>query len=75
LGLQIGHLDEEKMVLSYFVEKWLQFMGYGSSKNRKYFIGRVKLLAGDSQAYKFAKIYSNLHLLNLPAASLLEFLL
>jgi hypothetical protein len=71
LNLQIGHLDEDKMILSYFIERWLQFMGYGSSKNKKYFISRIKLLAGDSQAHKFAKIYSNLRLLNLSAVNLM----
>jgi hypothetical protein len=57
--------DLDSRVMEHFIGSWLLFMGYGSSHNKKYFINRVRLTAGDSKAHKFAKIYSNLALLNL----------
>jgi len=59
----------------HFIGSWLLFMGYGSSKNKNYFINRIRLLAGESKAYKFAKIYFNFKLLDLTFNALASFLL
>ena len=69
--LRLGkHQDENARLMQHYIGSWLTFMGYGSSHNRKYFINRIRLTAGDSKAHKFAKIYSNLALLSLSADDL-----
>jgi hypothetical protein len=69
--LQVDESDEDGVILGYYVVRWLHLMGYDSSKNKRYFMSRIKLVVGDSKAHKFAKIYTNLHLLNLSTCNLL----
>lgn len=45
---ELGNLSKDKRVrvLVYFVSIWLKHMGYGTEKNKRYLLGRVKLFFG-----------------------------
>lgn len=67
-------VSEEDQVLSYFISHWFIFMGYCSSNNKKYFVNRVKAMAGTEQMQIYTKIYKNVTLLGLSRHELNQFL-
>ena len=62
---KLGSFEEDSIVLSHFIGSWLLFMGYATSKHRKYFVSRIRVMAGEARVGALAKIYNNLSLLGL----------
>jgi len=69
--LKFNSFEEDIKVLSHFIASWLLFMGYGTCKHRKYFVNRIKLIAGETKIPTFAKTYNNLSLLGLSDVKML----
>jgi hypothetical protein len=69
--LKFESFEEDTKVLNHFIASWILFMGFGTSKHRKYFLKRIKLIAGETKIPAFAKIYNNLSLLGLSSEKIL----
>jgi ribosomal protein S24E len=52
-------MDIKGQIYDHFIGCWLLHMGYGSSKNRKMFISRIKTMLGASSINKYAKVYND----------------
>jgi|688.fasta_scaffold856174_1 hypothetical protein len=61
--------------MSFFINLWLKHMGYGTEKNQRYLLGRVRLYLGSKALSSFIELYSNLALIPLHQNQKLSFLL